>query len=205
MDVIYKMLSIINTISILAVFAAFAFFMFRQGLWKSKQIALFSVIVVFFAGFAGMQAFATENTNASEQRKAKLAAKTIRMTGQIVTAMNVHYGKKPEGLFGGVDYCREDGYCSVIYHPFSISIYGAGLATIRTSKQSAFVNYIELCAVTFGAISGSSFQFAREAMAGAFSNAVQQGSFKTDIGSVQIKISPGIDNIQSCQFFKYGQ
>jgi len=40
---------------------------------------------------------------------------------------------------------------------------------------------------------------------GGFRTRIQTGSFKQDLNSVQIDISPDLNNILACEFFKYGR
>ena len=159
----------------------------REERLKKEEAARTAKLAAQAEAAARQQAIRDKEQAEKDAHQARLAAKTIGMTGKVVEKMSNYYDTTPEGLFGGTNYCREDGYCGLRREPFGISIYGAGLVTLTTSTQVSFSDYIELCAVTFSAISGSSMQFSMEAIGGAFGKASQVGSFKYDLSGIQIK------------------
>jgi len=88
---------------------------------------------------------------------------------------------------------------------FTIQIYGNGIASILTSTQAPHAQYRNMCATMFSRLAQSDITFAQEIMEAAFVHAFQTGSFKQDLNSVQIDISPDLNNILACEFFKYGR
>lgn len=153
---------------------------------------------------AQVQAETKEQESKEDTRKAKLVAKTKRMTDSIAAAMRQHYKIEPQPLLPNTPFCREDGYCTLVAGNFDIRVYGAGIAEIPTTTQSTHANYREICAAVFSAISGSNLDFSAEAVNGAFLKASQVGSFKYELAGTQISIRPDSNGVMGCRFFKYG-
>jgi hypothetical protein len=153
---------------------------------------------------AQVQAEATEQQSKEDARKAKMAAKTKRMTDSIAAALRQHYGIEPQPLFPGSPLCWEDGYCDFEANSIRIQVYGAGLAVVETTDQVSRTDYLEMCSVVFAGISGANENFAGETIGMAYGRALNAGSFKQDVSDVQIKITPDLGNQLGCRFFKYG-
>jgi len=145
------------------------------------------------------------NEQNSNTRKSKRFKKNNNMTQEIVEALSTHQNIKPEPFIPNTPLCRDDGFCTFLADGFTVQIYGNGIASIMTSTQVPHSQYRIMCATIFSGLAQSNITFAQEIIESAFIQASQTGSFKQDLNSVQIDISPDINNILACEFFKYGK
>ena len=145
------------------------------------------------------------STPVTSAKQSKRYKKNNRMTKDVIAALKHHTDIEPEPVILNKPFCREDGYCTFMADEFRIQIYGNGIASILTSTQASHSKYRDMCAIMLSGLSGANITFAQEAIAGAFIHAAQTGKFQQDLNSVQIIISPDINNILACEFFKYGK
>lgn len=136
---------------------------------------------------------------AEDERQARMAQKTTGMMDGVLSVLTTNYGFQPPAE----SVCRDDGYCSLLVGSFDVSIYGNGIAEVRTSTQQPHSEYVGLCAAVFAGISGSDLGFSREAIVGAFNQARQAGRFELDVAGVEIRVSPDLSNLLACRFYKY--
>lgn len=148
----------------------------------------------------------TAAQSAEDQRRAKMAAKTQRMTESIISALRQYYNFEAQPLLPNKPFCRKGGIpsCTIVAEMFDIRVKGAGIVEILTTTQSSHANYREMCSAVFSAISGSNLDFAAEAVAGAFLRAAQTGSFEHKVANTQITINQDSSGVLGCSFFKYG-
>ena len=129
--------------------------------------------------------------------------KNSEMTELTITALKTHMSLEAKPRLANKPLCREDGFCEFVVEPFQFQIYGNGIAKILTSTQASHSQYRHLCAVMFSGLSGAEINFSKEAIEAAFLYASQNGKFRQDINTVQIEISPDLNNILECELFRY--
>ena len=144
----------------------------------------------------------TAETEAEKERQSRFASKITGMADGISLAIQKHYGVQPSHYIPDQPICRDGRYCEMLVEPFRITIFGAGIAKVDPSIDATRVDYMELCGVVFAGISGADPSFAAETVGLVYAAALQQGSHKTDVAGVEVKVTQGLSDQLECQFFK---
>jgi hypothetical protein len=124
------------------------------------------------------------------------------ITERLAANLKSYYDREAQAITVNGEFCRKDGYCVLTHEPFDVIVMGRGVVKVNPLTRVPMTDNVEMCALVFATLTGSSMQDAIRTVGIVFGAATQQGSFSRRASGAKISVFANSTSDLACQIVR---